>query len=233
MYIAQYNNSLFVSFVWRFSKMSMKFWNTIKNLCDEKGTTPTAVVKELGLSTSMATRWKNGTIPNDKTLHKLADYFEVTTDALLGYVDIDSISNIQSVDEIVTFEEIGTISAGYNGQAIEEHTGKTIDLPVSMLKGHSKDDYFVLRVRGNSMYPKLLDGDSILCRKTASVDSGDIAVILYNGDEATVKKVNFVHGEDWIELIPINKDYEIMRIEGYKLEECRVLGRVVKLIRDF
>ena len=163
----------------------------------------------------------------------MADYFGVTTDALLGYIDIDSVPNLQQVDEIITFEEIGTISAGYNGTAVEEYTGKTINLPASMLKGHGKDDYFVLRVRGNSMYPKLLDGDSILCRKCTSVDSGDIAVILYNGNEATVKKVNYIYGEDWLELIPINKDYEIMRIEGCELEECRVLGKVVKLIRDF
>lgn len=57
--------------------------------------------------------------------------------------------------------------------------------------------------------------------------------VLYNGDEATVKKVHYVYGEDWLELIPINPEYETKRIEKHDLENCRVLGKVVKLIRDF
>ena len=70
------------------------------------------------------------------------------------------------------------------------------------------------------MYPKLLDGDFVLVQRTTSVDSGSIAVILYNGDEATVKKVKYSPNEDWVELIPSN------------LEKCRVIGKVVKLLRD-
>ena len=181
----------------------------------------------------MPTRWKNGTIPNDKTLVKIADYFGITTDELLGYIDIDSVPNLQSVDELVVFEEIRVISAGYDGQAIEEHTGKKIDLPTSMLRGHKKEDFFVLRVKGNSMYPKLIDGDNILCQRCSSVDSGDTAVVLYDGNEATVKQVRYKQGEDWLELIPVNPEYETKRIEGLDLEQCRVLGKVVKLIRDF
>lgn len=82
------------------------------------------------------------------------------------------------------------------------------------------------------MYPKLIEGDTILCKRCNSVDSGDLAVILYNGDEATVKKVNYVIGQNWLELIPINPEYTTKRIEGADLEQCRVLGKVVKLIRD-
>ena len=82
------------------------------------------------------------------------------------------------------------------------------------------------------MHPKLLDGDKILCKRTTSVDSGSLAVILYNGDEATIKRVNYVPGEDWLELIPSNPEYTTKRIEGTDLEQCRVIGKVVKLIRD-
>ena len=47
-----------------------------------------------------------------------------------------------------------------------------------------------------------------------------------------MKKVHYVQGEDWLELIPANPEYPTKRIEGADLEQCRILGLVVKLIRD-
>ena len=105
------------------------------------------------------------------------------------------------------------ISAGYNGIIDEVRTGNKVDIPLSALGNKNPDDYFVLYVKGNSMYPKLIEGDRILCLRCNSVDSGDLAVVLYNGDEATVKKVHYVYGEDWLELIPINPEYPPKRIE--------------------
>ncbi len=141
-------------------------------------------------------------------------------------------SNVYDVDGLLVYEEIGTVCAGFNGAINEIPTGKKIEIPASMISGGNKDDYFVLRVTGNSMYPKLLEGDTILCKRCDSVDSGDLAVVLYNGDEATVKKVNYITGQNWLELIPINPEYTTKRIEGVDLEQCRILGKVIKLIRD-
>lgn len=208
-----------------------QFYERIQLLCQERKTTLSATVKELGLSTSMVTRWKLGYTPTQKTLLKLAFHFNVTTDYLLGY-DVDP-KNITPVEGIISFEEIGSVKAGFGGTAEEIPTGKKIDLPASMLGGREKSDYFVLRVSGDSMYPTLIDGDNILCERCTSVDSGAIAVVLYNSDEATVKKVRYTYGEDWLELVPINPMYPTKRIEGEDLENCRVLGRVVKLIRNF
>lgn len=142
-------------------------------------------------------------------------------------------SNIYPVKGLVSFEEIGTVKAGYNGMADETPTGKIVDIPAAMLNGRPKEDFFMLRVNGDSMYPTLVDGDSILVQRCTSVDSGTLSVVLYNGDEASVKKVNYASGEDWMELIPINPEYKTKRIEGSDLEQCRVLGKVVKLIREF
>ena len=60
------------------------FFEIFKNLCSTNETTPTAVVKELGLSSSSATSWKQGKVPHHGTLIKIADYFDVTVDYLLG-----------------------------------------------------------------------------------------------------------------------------------------------------
>lgn len=211
--------------------MDTQFWKIMQKLCLENNTTPSTVVKELGLSTSMGTRWKNGTIPHGKTLQKIAEYFDVTTDYLLGF-DVTKIPGYSPVaNNIIEFEEIGVISAGYDGEAIEQPTGRTISVAAENLpRGHQKDDFFVLRVKGNSMYPLLMENDSILVQRCSSVDSGSLAVVLYNGNEATVKKVNYVSGEDWLELVPTNPEYPTKKIEGADLQECRVLGKVIKLI---
>ena len=55
--------------------------------------------------------------------------------------------------------------------------------------------------------------------------------MLYNGDEATVKRVRYKVGE-YIELVPSNPEYKTRRIQGEDLNECRILGEVVKLMRD-
>lgn len=62
----------------------MPFYTIIQNICQQHGTTPTALCKTLGLSTSMVTNWKNGRIPNGATLQKIADFFSVSVDYLLG-----------------------------------------------------------------------------------------------------------------------------------------------------
>lgn len=169
-------------------------------------------------------------IPLD-TIEKLATALQTTPSYLMGWENV-SANNIYPVDNIIPFEVLGTVRAGYGGMIDEITTGEIIELPLSMISGGHKDEYFVLQVTGSSMYPRILDGDKILCKRTDSVDSGTLAVIIYNGDDATVKRVNYVHGEDWLELIPFNPEYETRRIEGKDLEQCRVIGKVVKLIRD-
>lgn len=60
------------------------FWQRLTALCDENKIKPNVVTKELGLSSATATHWNNGSIPNGVILDKLADYFNVSTDYLLG-----------------------------------------------------------------------------------------------------------------------------------------------------
>ncbi|MBO7170108.1 MAG: hypothetical protein J6W28_02910 [Clostridia bacterium] len=64
------------------------FFEIFKNLCSTNQTTPTTVVKELGLSSSSATSWKQGKVPHHGTLIKIADYFDVSVDYLLGNTPI-------------------------------------------------------------------------------------------------------------------------------------------------
>lgn len=63
------------------------FWQRLYDLCKENNTSPTQVVKELGIAQGMVTKWKNGTEPNAKALLKISKLFDVSTDYLLGIND--------------------------------------------------------------------------------------------------------------------------------------------------
>ncbi len=158
------------------------------------------------------------------------DAFESAKEKASGSKDGSSNATILEDARLVRFPIIGSISAGYCSLADEVYTGDFELIPLSDLHG-SPDDYFVLRVKGDSMYPRVLDGDRVFVRRASTVENGKIAVVLYNGDEATIKKVNYDNGKV-IELIPYNPEYQIKRIEGADLEQCHILGEVIQLVRS-
>lgn len=200
----------------------------ILKLIQDNGVSAYQLEMQAHLAQGSVKSWKAGKCkPSSTALSKIANYFGVSTDYLLG----NNETPYQS-EAITVFEEIGTVKAGYDGLAVEEPTGKKIEIPTSMLLGRKKEEFFTLRVSGNSMYPRLLEGDTILCLRCTSVDSGSLAVVLYNGDEATVKKVVYEKGEDWVDLIPFNPEFSPRRVSGADLQNCRILGKVIKLIRD-
>lgn len=85
------------------------FFDRIDELCNKNHIKPSNLLKDLGLSTSMLSRWKTGTIPHGKTLSKIADYFGVTPNYLLGYVGnglTDEQSELVRISAELTTEEI-------------------------------------------------------------------------------------------------------------------------------
>ena len=136
-------------------------------------------------------------------------------------------------EDIVNFPLIGEIAAGYECEAIEEYTGVEVSIPREWLHGRRTSDFFLLKVTGDSMYPLYQEGDIILVRKQATLNhSGQIGVIIYDDNKASLKKVEYVMGEDWMRLVPINPNYPPIMVQNEALEHCRVLGYPVKLIRE-
>ncbi len=134
-------------------------------------------------------------------------------------------------DETVQIHFIGDVAAGYNHLAVDEY--ETMEVPKAWLRGRPISNFFAMRVSGNSMYPEFKNGDEVLCIVTNEMGgSGKIGVIIYNGEEATLKRLVYKQGEDWLDLVPINPEYMTKRIEGYELEQCRVIGKPLRLIRN-
>ena len=126
---------------------------------------------------------------------------------------------------------IGEVAAGFGSEAIEEETGDYEQIPLEWLRGHRPENFFVLRVKGDSMYPDYQEGDRVLVHRQTSVDSDTVAVIMYDSEMATLKKARYAPSENWMELIPRNPEYNAKRIENEALNQCRVLGEVRRLIR--
>lgn len=197
----------------------------LKLIDDEKAKTrlsDIALDKAVGLNRSSIANWRLGRgTPSTEAILKIAKYFNVTTDYLLGLP-----ANLIPEDVII-FPVIGTIAAGYDGNVSFDPTGDEIPVPKYLLKTHNPDDYFVLHVVGDSMLPTYHNGDKVLIRKTNSVDSGTIAAVGFDTENATLKKVEYVKGEDWMKLIPLNPDYPVKEIKGTDLDLCHVYGEVV------
>lgn len=174
---------------------------------------------------------------NSDVLKKISKVFGVSVDYLIDNSDYVygniNLNTPQITTDTVTFPVIGSIAAGYDEIAIENWSGETVEIPLSYLKGRKKEEYFVLSVKGDSMYPLYMDGDKVLILRQSTLNhSGEIGAILYEGENATLKKVEYVEGEDWMRLVPINPEYKPKLIENSDLEYCRVLGIPRLLIRE-
>ena len=200
------------------------------------------LARRTGISTALISKWNTGKVqlPNGKQLQMVADALNVNVAWLIGEdAPIDKLTALKIIapgvlddDDIVTFPVVGDLAAGYNHIAVEDWTGETVSFPREYLAGRPASDYFVLRIVGDSMYPLYLDGDIVLVlRQTTLERSGDVGVIIYDSDTASIKKVEFVHGEDWLRMVPINPTFPPVMVEGVDLEKCRILGVPKVLLR--
>jgi|BioPla2DNA2_1021312.scaffolds.fasta_scaffold50274_1 repressor LexA len=213
----------------------MSLGSKIKELRIALELTQEELGKRVGKGGSTVRMWElEKARPDVKTTAKLASIFKVSTDYLLGLDEDPDLlpETITLSGANVEYPVLAEIKAGYDGVAVEVNSGDTITIPREFIKGDPQD-YFVIKAKGDSMYPKIADGDFVLVRRQDSVDSGRIAVIIYNSDDATIKRVNYVAGENWLELEPFNRLYAPMRISGSDVSLCKILGQVKKLIRDF
>ncbi len=209
--------------------------SVLKRRRKELGLTLAQIADKMGVAEATVQRWESGNIKSlrhDKIV-RLANLLDVAPSVIMGWSEDSSLPSPNATDDVVKFHAIGTVAAGYNEFAYQEIAEDSIDIPTSYLKGRPKSDYFLLKVTGDSMYPLYHDGDHVLVLKQDTLNrSGEIGVVLYGGDKATLKKVEYVMGEDWLRLVPINPTYKELLVENADLEQCRILGIPRVLIRD-
>lgn len=124
---------------------------------------------------------------------------------------------------------LGRVAAGVPITATEE----VLDYEEITLEMANRGKYFALRVQGDSMEPKISNGDVVIVRQQPDVDSGQIAVVMVNGEDATVKRV--VKQPNGIMLVANNPSYQPMFYSNEDIEKLpvRICGRVVELRAKF
>ena len=175
------------------------------------------VSRDLGIPYSTLTDWYNGNIyPRIDKIQLLANYF--------GIQKSDLVENNSNINKNIPI--LGTVKAGYDWLAEENVTGYITDSDI--IKSYEKNinEYFALKVTGDSMLPLLSDGDLVIVHDQDDVESGQTAVILINGEEATVKKV--IKTNEGIELHAMNPYYPIKKFtfDDMKNIPIKIIGRV-------
>ena len=191
------------------------------------------VATALNVSRATIFRYEKGDIEKlpGTALEPLAKVLQTTVAYLMGWSAESSPAGVTpSIANLVTIHYAGPVAAHFNATSTDVYEQRTI--PAEWIGRRRPEDFFLATVSGDSMYPQFQDGDEILCLRCSDMGiPGRIGIMLLGGDEATVKRIEYKPGEDWIDLVPINPEFKPRRIEGVDLEQCRVVGRVIKVIR--
>ncbi len=199
----------------------MVFAENLKILREKKELTQQQLADALGISRSTIGMYEKGNRePDFETLETIADFFNINMGRLIG--DLTPTKG-------KWIPVLGYVRAGIPMDAVEY----IIDYEEISEEMARKGDFFALQIKGNSMEPKISEGDIVIVRKQPDIESGEIAIVLVNGDEATIKKVQKFDGG--INLIPSNSDYDVQTFTNAQIESMpvQILGKVVELRAKF
>lgn len=206
----------------------------LRTALEMRGMKQAELVELTGIGKSSISTYLRGSyIPKQKNIYKMAKALNVNEAWLMGE-DVDptrqNAYSEPSDSSLVTIHYAGPVAAHFDATPDDAYEQRTI--PAEWIGRRRPEDFFLATVSGDSMYPQFQDGDEILCLRCSDMGiSGRIGIMLLGGGEATVKRIEYKTGEDWIDLVPINPEFKPRRIEGVDLEQCRVVGRVIKVIR--
>lgn len=197
--------------------------DNIKRLMKEFNVSQSDICIRLKLKPSTFSDWVNAkTYPRIDKIEMLANYFGVEKSDLIEDKNENNLSTRIPV--------LGTVKAGIPITAIQE----ILDYEEISSKMARCGEYFALRIKGDSMEPRMYEGDVVIVKQQNTVDNGQIAIVLVNGDEATVKKVRF--RDNGIELIAFNSyvyEPHFYSAEDIQSLPVQIIGRVIELRAKF
>lgn len=172
------------------------------------------------LSTSAVASWKSGRTPFDSTIRRICDYFNLPH----NFFDRnDSAENDRWINVV------GDIAAGIPIEQIQDIIDREQLSPTTDMTY----EYIGLRIRGDSMLPRICDGDYVIIRIQDDCESGDIVAVSIGNENATCKKL--IKSENGIALVSLNPAYEPLYYSKSDVERLpiRLIGRVVELRAKF
>lgn len=202
--------------------------NRIKFLREEKGIYQKDLAKLLNVSIPAINYYENEKRSLDtKSALILAEYFNVSVDYLLGK---SNIRNSESINKInLKIPVLGIVKAGYDFLADENIIGY-VTVNDNKLKN---EDFFALKVKGNSMVPEIYEDDIAIVKKQSDFENGDYVVALINGDEATIKKA--YKTDTGLLLQPVNPSFTPLIFGKKDIDTLpvRIIGVLYNVTRSF
>nr|WP_302520623.1 LexA family transcriptional regulator [uncultured Allisonella sp.] len=206
--------------------MDGTFASRLKWALEKSGMKPTDLSNITGIGKSSISRYLKGEyIPKQKKLNQIATVLNVSEGWLLTGLEQKAASA-----KGVRIPVLGRVAAGIPISAITDIEDWE-EIPEALAKS---GEYFALRIKGQSMEPRICDGDVVIVKQESCVDSGDVAIVLVNGDEATVKEIKIL--DSGIMLIGWNTAVYSPRF--YSKEDIinlpvKIIGKVVELRGKF
>lgn len=177
------------------------------------------IAKRINVSPQTFNTWIQGkAIPRMGKIQLLADYFKIEKSDL-----IEEKGNI-TISQGIKIPVLGSVPAGVPITAVED----ILDYEEIPQLWANQGEFFALKIKGDSMEPRMQSGDVVIVRQQSSADSGDTVIVLINGDEATCKKLEKT--SNGIMLISTNTKYSPMFFSHEEINELPVviLGKVVE-----
>lgn len=205
----------------------------LKKLRLEKNITQAELGKYFNLSDAAINRYEKGiNQPDLSTIVKFAEFFNVTSDYLLGLSDIRNNSMLKTAyipNKTIELPIIGVVRAGEPLLAEQNLSGYS-SIDASLVPS---GECFYLRVKGDSMnLSNIIDGQLVMIRHQEEVENGEIALVLVDGEDATIKK--FFKTDTIVTLMPhsSNPDHQ-PRVIDLKKNTVKVIGKAVVAIISF
>ena len=203
------------------------FADRLRDARKAKRYSQTEVSRMLGVTQQAVGKWETGrSTPDPQTVARLAEILDTTADALLGLHQAPTAAPAVGRNAFSRYTEslvpvVGTVRAGYGALAFEEDYGK------EYASVKDPQNYFYLVVKGDSMEPRISDGDLALVHRQSTLENGDLGVLVYGSDgEGTLKK--YIQRGNSVILHPFNPAYEELVIKGEELDHLYIAGKVVE-----
>lgn len=203
------------------------FRKNLKFYLAQKQSSQLDLANYLNVSNTTVNNWVKGySMPRMDKVDKICQFFMINRSDLLESNPQEEFTGNQSSPKGIRIPVLGKVAAGIPIEAITDIEDWE-EIPQSMSK---TGEYFALKIAGKSMEPRMMDGDVVIVRRQSDVDSGDIAVVLVNGNDATVKQVS--KSDAGLTLIGWNPSVYTPRT--YNKKECKelpvsILGKVVEI----
>lgn len=207
-----------------------KHCDRLRKALEMRGMRPSVLAYRTGISEAAISHYLSGDyVPKSKRMALMAEVLRVSPAWLSGF-DVDA-ERPGIANNAIIVPVLGKVAAGIPIEAVQDILDYE-ELSPDMVRDGS--EYFALQLKGDSMEPRMHSGDVVIVRKQETIESGEIAIVCVNGDEATCKKVIFKDNGAII-LQPLNQMHEpiYFTAEEVRTLPITILGKVVELRAKF